>query len=158
MYVINVPVKDLSHSYTCSICLINHTRMSRIIRKPAFRICTNKGADQRPCFRYIDKTIPLLPESNKIKPLAIICDCIVRFVSDLVGNSADKFSHDAARVYSDINECGGLNDCQQLCINTLGGYRCQCDAGYRLDVTDGRSCIGKSGVILQKHQEDSCTV
>ena len=154
MYVINVPVKGLSYSYACTICeyLFNksYSYESRH-KKPAFRICTNKGADQRPCLRYIETTILLLPESKEIKPLAIFCHCIVRFVSDRVGNSEDKFSHDAARVYSDINECGGLNDCQQLCINTLGGYRCQCDAGYRLDVTDGRSCNGKSGVILQKH-------
>ena len=40
------------------------------MRKPIFRICENKGADQirgnreadqRLCFRYIDSTIPLLP-------------------------------------------------------------------------------------------------
>ena len=47
--------------------------MSCIMRKPAFYICENKGADQlhsdhtadqRPCFRYIDSTIPLLPKSK----------------------------------------------------------------------------------------------
>ena len=46
---------------------------SRVMRKPAFCICENKGADQlcsnsaadqRPCFRYIDITIPLLPKSE----------------------------------------------------------------------------------------------
>ena len=45
----------------------NH--MSSLIRKPAFCICENKGADllrgdraadQHLCFRYIDSTIPLL--------------------------------------------------------------------------------------------------
>ena len=44
--------------------------MSLIVRKPDFRICENKDADQlrgnreadqRLCFRYIDSTIPLLP-------------------------------------------------------------------------------------------------
>ena len=44
--------------------------MSLVVRKPAFCICENKDADQlrgnreadqRPCFRYIDSTIPLLP-------------------------------------------------------------------------------------------------
>ena len=43
--------------------------MSRDVRKPAFRICENKDADQlrgnrvadqRLCFRYTDSTIPLL--------------------------------------------------------------------------------------------------
>ena len=32
-----------------------------------------------------------------LKPLAIFCGCTVRFVSDLVGNSEDRFSNDAAR-------------------------------------------------------------
>ena len=44
--------------------------MSRILRKTTFYICKNKGADQlhsnraadqRLCFRFIDSTIPLLP-------------------------------------------------------------------------------------------------
>ena len=47
--------------------------MSRVVRKPAFCICENKGADQlcgkreadqRLCFRYTDSTIPLLPTSK----------------------------------------------------------------------------------------------
>ena len=47
--------------------------MSHAVRKPAFCICENKGADQlgddreadQPlCFRYIDSTIPLLPISE----------------------------------------------------------------------------------------------
>ena len=46
-------------------------RMSRIVRKPAFGICENKGADQLRgnreadqllYFRYIDCTIPVLPK------------------------------------------------------------------------------------------------
>ena len=49
------------------------------MRKPAFSICENKDADQlrgnreadqRLCFRYIDKTIPLLPiyEISSLSP------------------------------------------------------------------------------------------
>ena len=47
--------------------------MSLVMRKPAFCICENKGsdqlhgnreADQRLCFRYIDRMIPLLPKSE----------------------------------------------------------------------------------------------
>ena len=46
---------------------------SRVVRKPAFCICENKDADQlrgyreadqRLCFRYTDRTIPLLPKSE----------------------------------------------------------------------------------------------
>ena len=42
----------------------------------------------------------------------------------------------------DINECQNpsLNNCQQLCINTPGLYRCSCGTGYTLS-TNGRSCI-----------------
>ena len=42
------------------------------------------------CFRYKDNTLPLIPKSK-----AILCDCIAWFVSDLVGNPEDRFSHDA---------------------------------------------------------------
>ena len=47
--------------------------MSHRMRKPIFCICENKDADQlrgnreadqRLCFRYMDNTIPLLPESE----------------------------------------------------------------------------------------------
>ena len=50
----------------------NH-KMSRVVRKPAFCICENKGADQlrgdreadqRLCFRYTDSTIPLIINSK----------------------------------------------------------------------------------------------
>ena len=48
-------------------------KMSRILRKPDFCLCENKGADQlrgnreadqRLCFRYTDSTIPLLLKSE----------------------------------------------------------------------------------------------
>ena len=70
------------------------------MRKPAFCICENKDADQlrgnckadqRLCFRFIASTIPLLPK-YKIS----IGDCTARFVSDLVGNPEDRFSHNEA--------------------------------------------------------------
>ena len=49
------------------------SKMSHVMRKPAFCICENKAtdqlcgyrtADQRLCFRYTDSTIPLLPKSE----------------------------------------------------------------------------------------------
>ena len=53
------------------------------MRKPAFRICENKDADQlrgyreadqRFCFRYIDSTIPLLPtyEISRLQPSCVV--------------------------------------------------------------------------------------
>ena len=58
--------------------------MSRITRKPKFRLCENKGADQlrsnceadqRLCFRYLDSTIPLLPKSeiSSFQPYKQVC-------------------------------------------------------------------------------------
>ena len=64
--------QELEHCYRPDgKSVINH--MSRVMRKPAFCICKNKGvdqlhgnhaADQRLCFRSIDSTITLLPKSK----------------------------------------------------------------------------------------------
>ena len=80
-----------------------HNDMRGIMRKPAFCICENKGADQlcgnrradhqRLCFRYIDSAIPLL---SKLE--AIFLGCTTRFVSDMVGNPKYRFSHGAAQM------------------------------------------------------------
>ena len=82
--------------------------MGLVMRKPAFCICENKGADQlrgnreadqRLCFRYTDSTIPLLPiyEIN-FKSLAILCACTAWFVWGLVGNPEDRFSQNEAHI------------------------------------------------------------
>ena len=47
------------------------------------------------CFRFIDSTLPLLPKSE-ILSLAIFCSRTAQFVSDVIGNSDDRFSRDAA--------------------------------------------------------------
>ena len=80
------------------------------MRKTAFCICENKDADQlrgnreadqRLCFRYTDTTIPLLSKSENFKLLAIFCGCTAWFVSDLVGNPEDRFSHNEAHIVKD---------------------------------------------------------
>jgi len=35
--------------------------------------------------------------------------------------------------------------CQHICVNTIGGYRCECKIGYELN-PDGRTCEGKAKV------------
>ena len=79
------------------------------MRKPDFCICGNKGADQlcgnrttdqRLCFRYTDTTIPLL---SKSKISTFFCGCTARFVSDLVGNPEDRFSHNEGQFILVIN-------------------------------------------------------
>jgi len=32
--------------------------------------------------------------------------------------------------------------CQHICVNTIGGYRCECKIGYELN-PDGRTCEGR---------------
>ena len=79
------------------------SHLCSIMRKPAFCICENKGAnqlcsnctaDQRLYFRgYTDSIITLFST-----PLAIFCACIARFVSDLFGKPLCWFSFDAAHL------------------------------------------------------------
>ena len=66
-------------------------------KKEADQLRGNRKADQRLCFRYTDSTIPLFLKSN-FKPLSIFCGCTARFVSDLVGNPEDRFSHNKAHI------------------------------------------------------------
>ena len=82
--------------------------MSRVMRKPTFCICENKDADQfrgnceadqRLCFRYIDRTIPLLSKSkfqasnHLLKLYSLVC------VGP--GRKPERwFSHDAAHILS----------------------------------------------------------
>ena len=82
----------------------NHNPMSRVMRKPDFGLCENKGADQlhsnceadqRLCFRYTDSTIPLL---RNFQPLAISCAGAAWILLDLVGNPEDWFSCVAAPI------------------------------------------------------------
>ena len=46
-------------------------------------------------------------------------------------------------MYADIDECTeGISQCNQLCINTIGSFTCDCISGFIIDV-DGRTCDGK---------------
>ena len=56
--------------------------LCRVMRKPDFCICENKGADQCLCFHY---------KILNFKSLAIFFGCTARFVSDKVGNPEDSF-------------------------------------------------------------------
>ena len=60
-----------STSVSIAVCVTDH--LSRVMRKPDFCLCENKGADQlcsnctadqRLCFRYLDSTIPFLLKSK----------------------------------------------------------------------------------------------
>ena len=77
------------------------------MRKLAFCKCENKDADQlrgyreadqHLCFRYTDSKIPPLPKSENFKFLAIFSHCAALFLSDLVRNPEDGFSHNEAQI------------------------------------------------------------
>lgn len=46
----------------------------------------------------------------------------------------------------DIDECRINTTCQHRCVNEVGGYRCYCPTGYRVD-RKGR-CIGKCSTFF----------
>ena len=45
-------------------------------------------------------------------------------------------------LYADIDECAGVNDCQQTCSNTQGSFECGCQHGFQLD-DNGKTCTRK---------------
>ena len=62
------------------------------------RTQSNRAADQRLCFRYTDSVITALNKSeiSRLLKIAIFCGFTVWFVSDLIGNPEDLFSHGAS--------------------------------------------------------------
>ena len=75
--------------------------------KEADQLCGKREADQHLCFRYTDRTVPLL--SPKFQASSHLCGCTARIVSDLVGNPEDRFSHNEAQItqgrqYRKLNE------------------------------------------------------
>ena len=45
--------------------------------------------------------------------------------------------------FSDVNECSINNGgCEQICVNEVGNYHCECHPGYKL-ANDPISCVGK---------------
>ena len=90
------------------------------MRKPGFHICENKGTDQlrgNLCFCYKDSTIHIYlkfqayshllwlrspvgirPSLKPKRPVFLTMRLIARYVSDLVGNPKDRFSHNEAHI------------------------------------------------------------
>ena len=58
----------------------------------------------------------------------------------------------------DINECAvsvnlPLSVCQQECVNTIGGFRCECMAGFQLN-SDNSTCSGVCMCVVSEHMTD----
>lgn len=69
---------------------------------------------------------------------------LVKFVSD---SSVQKAGFSAMFI-KEFDECSE-NDhgCEHECVNTLGGYRCECRIGYELH-SDGKKCEDACGGIV----------
>ena len=85
--------------------LEQNNQINELCHEKTFRICKNKGADQRHsnceadqhhCFRYTASIILLLSKSN-LQPLAIFCACTARFVVT-VRKPHCWFSHAVAKI------------------------------------------------------------
>lgn len=56
--------------------------------------------------------------------------------------------------HTDIDECADKNmtACSQICSNSVGSYRCECEKGYFLE-EDGKTCTkgerGESSIFTQ---------
>ena len=64
----------------------------------------------------------------------------------------------------DIDECLSNNGgCNQICVNTLGSYKCRCRAGFKMSV-DNHNCTGRCNPcvvsqlsLLLKIPKSSCS-
>ncbi|KAA3681817.1 uncharacterized protein DEA37_0009101, partial [Paragonimus westermani] len=70
----------------------------------------------------------------------------VKFVSD---SSVEKQGF-TATFQKEFDECKTLkHGCSHTCVNTLGGYRCQCEIGYELH-PDGKRCEDACGGVINE--------
>uniref|UniRef100_A0A0N5A821 Metalloendopeptidase n=1 Tax=Syphacia muris TaxID=451379 RepID=A0A0N5A821_9BILA len=101
--------------------------------------CGYDYVEERYCGFY-DELLVYTSTSNYLK---------VQFVSDTtVGKSGF-----AAYFMADLDECqNNKGGCEQICINTIGSYRCECDIGFVLAV-DGKHCK-EGGCKFQLHASE----
>ena len=82
------------------------------MRKRDYHLCVNKGADQLiSAFVCATRIVLISKKMQKFKLLACYCDCIGRFVSELVGNPVDRFSRVAAKMITDIHTSSDMHFC-----------------------------------------------
>ncbi|XP_076317965.1 tolloid-like protein 1 [Tachypleus tridentatus] len=69
---------------------------------------------------------------------------LVKFFSD---GSVEKAGF-SANFIKEYDECAGKDHgCEHTCVNTLGGFRCECKIGYELH-SDGKKCEDACGGII----------
>ena len=80
------------------------------------------------------------------------CSCmdgfeLVKGTNQCIGNKHALYCVFSVLIYSrfgvhaDVNECVGINDCQQICVNIDGSFTCTCTKGFAL-APDGKNCTG----------------
>ena len=82
---------------------LNWQKLSLVVRKPAFCICENKDAGVTAklisAFVFTTRIVKFLYFLNpKFQASTIFCGCTAWFVSDLVENTEDRFSHNEAQL------------------------------------------------------------
>ena len=100
---------------------------------PANSDCLNTvGSYECPCRSGYNRTLSQLHED---------CEGIHNYLETNDGCMQTTCS------YADIDECLESIFCQDICINTIGSFMCQCSQG-RLLATDNRTCEGSTSNFL----------
>lgn len=74
----------------------------------------------------------------------------IRFVSD-DSNDYISFPKTGFNITytTDLDECEqNLHNCDQMCINTLDGFKCDCEIGFEL-ARDGKTCLKSCGGVIK---------
>ena len=97
--------------------------------------CNSMDTDLLECNRFLSLGLHTCTHSQ---------DVSVRCTGEEV---VARCSHDNLNGYdlqllTDINECEeGQHLCEQICINTVGNYTCECEPGYSIH-PNGLNCSG----------------
>ena len=84
--------------------------------------CPNK-LDEGPTCDLVDCETMKCAHKCQKTPLGPICTC----------PKGERIDKDEKNKCVDIDECAESDLCSQICINTKGSYKCQCEPGYTLE-------------------------
>ena len=98
--------------------------------------CINQGYDDYMCeCKNGFKSVP--GSDEKECKGTVVFDHLYTFIH--VPNMTFQFKPS----FSDIDECAE-DECDQMCENTYGSYKCSCETGYKLRKSGGKwKCEGK---------------
>lgn len=93
---------------------------------------------------------------SSVSPLELFTVCCLRYTSCIGTFSWTALSSVLLFLVffpPDIDECSRKNEtlCSQICVNTPGSYRCDCETGFYLE-EDGKTCSkGQRGALTHTH-------